>query len=143
MTGYPLAERLLAQCEPEPNSGCHLWIGTVTREGYGHIVCDGRTAIAHRVAYEQERGPIPHGLTLDHLCRNRRCVNPHHLEAVTMRENILRGDGLAAHNARKIHCGRCHSLEKSNGERRCPTCQVRWSREAYLRHRKPLPSKAA
>ena len=75
-------------------SGCWIWIGARTSGGYGHInLCNGSHRNAHIVIYEHERGPVPNGLELDHLCRVKECVNPDHLEAVTHRENCRRGDG--------------------------------------------------
>jgi HNH endonuclease len=68
---------------------CWPWGGTIQSKGYGLV--GGR--LVHRVVYELVRGPIPAGLTIDHLCRNRRCANPSHLEAVTMQENYRRGEG--------------------------------------------------
>lgn len=72
------------------SSGCWLWDGHLGRNGYGSIHVDRRPRYAHRVVWELERGPIPAGLTLDHLCRVRRCVNPDHLEPVSSAENIRR-----------------------------------------------------
>lgn len=71
--------------------GCWLWEGAL-RGGYGRVKLDGRTQAAHRASYELHVGPIPSGLVLDHLCRNRSCVNPAHLEPVTTEENIRRGE---------------------------------------------------
>src|SRR5207245_6492477 len=68
---------------------CWPWRGTIQSKGYGHL--NGR--LVHRIVYELVHGPIPAGLTIDHLCRNRRCANPSHLEAVTMKENYDRGEG--------------------------------------------------
>ena len=82
--------RFWSYATPEQNSGCWLWLGATTDNGYGSFWADGRSHRAHRFAYAQFVGPIPSGLTLDHLCRNRICVNPKHLEPVTDRENILR-----------------------------------------------------
>lgn len=98
--------------------------------GYGRFSVAHRKSIpAHRFAYESVVGPIPDGLTLDHLCRNRACVNPAHLEPVTMRVNTLRGIGPSAQNAVKTHCGAGHELTgdnvsvSANGWRRCRVCQ--------------------
>ena len=75
----------------EPNSGYWLWGGTTINSGYGMINRDGKKWLAHRVAYELEKGPIPSGLVIDHLCRVRLCVNPAHLEAVPQSVNVRRG----------------------------------------------------
>ena len=88
----PLEERMWRFIVPEPMSGCWLWTGTRSG-GYGRIGAGGRTGVtlwAHRVVYEALRGPIPAGLTIDHLCRLRICVNPWHLEPVTRQENGAR-----------------------------------------------------
>ncbi len=75
----------------EPNSGCFLWIGRLDRYGYGKKWHLGKSRSAYRLFYESENGKIPDGMTVDHLCRTRSCVNVKHLEVVTMRENTLRG----------------------------------------------------
>jgi hypothetical protein len=77
----------------EWSPGCWLWKQSTTTTGYGRYRVSGRNDPAHRVAYEYAVGPIPEGLVLDHLCRNKRCVNPAHLEPVTQHENILRAWG--------------------------------------------------
>lgn len=93
--------------------GCWNWIGA-TLEGYGTF----HARRAHRMAYEMLVGPIPGGLHLDHLCRNRACVNPAHLEPVTLAENIRRGE-----RAMKTTCPRGHPYDVfRRGERKCSIC---------------------
>ncbi len=75
----------------DSSTGCHLWQGACSWNGYPRIKRDNRLQWAHRWYYEQEKGPIPEGLDLDHLCRTPRCVNPDHLEPVTKAENQRRG----------------------------------------------------
>ncbi len=86
------------------DTGCWLWTGPLTRKGYGRFKVADKPIQAHRWAYAYLRGPIPEGLTIDHLCRMRHCVNPRHMEVVTSRENTLRGFGVAAQYARRAHC---------------------------------------
>ena len=109
------------------DNGCWEWTAAKTSEGYGAIGKGSReegTVLAHRVMYEALVGPIPNGLVIDHLCRNRGCVNPTHMEPVTTRENILRGEGLTAQQARRTHCpaGHSYASKNSRGDRICLTC---------------------
>lgn len=107
--------------------GCVFWTAATDGKGYG-LFWDGRLVRAHRWAYEYFKGPIPEGLQLDHLCRNRNCVNPAHLEPVTQRENLLRGTTLSAANFAKTHCPQGHPYSganlyvKPNGGRDCRKC---------------------
>lgn len=84
---------------------CILHGGRLDRDGYGRV---GRDALAHRVAWEAKNGPIPRGLTIDHLCYVRQCVNPDHMEIVTSRENTQRG------KARQTHCIHGHEFTPEN-----------------------------
>ncbi len=88
-----LAERLWAGALAD-GTGCWVWQRGLNKQGgtgYGHIRSGEKRLLTHRVAYELVKGPIPDGLQIDHLCRNRRCINPDHLEAVTNQENCQRG----------------------------------------------------
>lgn len=114
------------------SDGCWEWRGPVSPDGYGRTTVDGVRWFTHRYAYTVQRGEIPAGLVIDHLCRNRRCCNPDHLEPVTARENILRGVGVSALNAAKTHCGRGHLLDEANvyvppknpTQRHCRACKA-------------------
>lgn len=130
----PLEERFEAYILPEPNSGCWLWIGGITSSGYGAFWRNGKTVLAHRVCYEIHKGQVPRELTLDHLCRNTACVNPDHLEAVTIKENTARGISPPAKNVKKTHCHRGHEFTDENTHlqvgkdgitrRRCRVCSA-------------------
>lgn len=121
---------------------CMEWPTAPDKDGYRRIYPGGRGSVpqmAHRYVYEMLRGAIPDGFTLDHLCRNRACVEVTHLEPVTARENTARGNSPTAVNARKTHCTQGHPLEDGNlvprkdGNRRCLTChreyQRKWARK--------------
>lgn len=110
---------------------CIIWNGpTFSTHGntYGRLP-GKRLVLAHRVAYERRYGKIPKGLVIDHLCRNGLCVNPLHLEAVSNIENVMRGEGAPAKNARKTHCHKGHEFTKKNthvspqNRRICKTCR--------------------
>ena len=112
---------------------CWLWLGAKKTNGYGRIR-NGRDIYVHRFAYELLVGTIPKGLTIDHLCRNRACVNPAHLEAITNKDNILRGKGLSAREAQRTHCPYGHPYDLFNTyhyrrggqeQRQCRQCHNR------------------
>jgi hypothetical protein len=108
---------------PELGS-CWLWIAGSSQNGYGLFWWDGSMKYAHRVAFEQLVGSVPAGLDLDHLCRVRDCVRPAHLEPVTRRENLVRGNGFIARQARQTTCRRGHDFDTVDtlGRRVCRTC---------------------
>ena len=115
---------------------CWIWIGSkFTHSGYGRFKAQGRDTAAHIFSWEIAHGPVPVGLELDHLCRNRICVNPGHLEPVTHRENELRGETIMARNFNKTHCDHGHELSgrnlfiRRNGRRRCQECERIYQRK--------------
>lgn len=122
---------------------CWEWIGQVSNYGYGQFTDNysQKKWMAHRFAYTMLVGPIPDGLVIDHLCRQRACVNPAHLEPVTHRVNAIRGNGCSGLNYRKTHCKHGHLFDAQNthittdGFRRCRTCIRRWAENARLRKR--------
>lgn len=129
-------------------NGCWQWIGYISKEGYARIkISHTQVYGAHRIAYDLFVGPVPTGLEIDHLCRNRACVNPAHLEAVSHRTNMLRGEGVGAENARKTHCIHGHEFTVENtyfrpdGKRDCRAC-IRARVGSYQR-RKVISSGAA
>lgn len=127
-------------------TACRMFLGYIGKGGYGRKSRNGRLYMAHRLSYESAKGQIPVGLQIDHLCRNRACVNPEHLEPVTCKENTYRGFSPSMENAMKTHCIRGHPFSGANliiwpsdpKKRVCATCcAARWrAREARRPPRK-------
>jgi hypothetical protein len=125
-------------------AGCWLWQRRRIAKGYGQVWVPGvGNRFAHRVFYEHLVGPIPDGLTIDHLCRVTACCRPDHLEPVTSRLNTLRGATVTADNAQRTHCLRGHQLAGDNlvaahtrrGWRECATCHRQRDAERTAAHR--------
>lgn len=143
-----VADRLRAKIAVAP-SGCWMWQGRKTSNGYGRITVDGKTRPAHRVAYELLRGPIPDwpDAHLDHLCRTPACVNPAHLEPVTAYENVIvRSRSPWAMKAKATHCIHGHPFDERNtryrlnGTRQCRRCAADESRRRWWKNQgRPIP----
>ena len=136
-----LLDELLAFADVGPPEDCWNWQARKNVDGYGKVSLFGRDWLAHRLVYEAMRGDVPDDLTCDHLCRNRACVNPYHIELVDPVANVMRGEGFGARNARKTHCGNGHPFNEQNtymhrGRRHCRSC----NREGKGRHRHRLAS---
>lgn len=118
----------------EKTDSCWNWLGGKTA-GYGRIKIKNKCVYAHRFSYSLLKGKLDPNLTIDHLCRNRACVNPDHLEQVTMKINVLRGIGASAINAKKTHCKKGHEYTKENtyvyenNWRMCKTCTKLYYKE--------------
>lgn len=147
-------ERLCERVVVDLATGCWEWTGQKGPNGYGKIGVgqrskgEKRTIYTHRLAFESVRGQIPEGMDLDHLCRNRGCCNPDHLEPVTRRENTRRGIGpalLGALNGSKTHCKHGHEFTPENtiirrtGGRRCRTCERQRRSETEMRKSPKAP----
>ncbi len=135
----------------DSGSGCWLWTAALFYHGYGTFSYEGRNQRAHRVSYLLFKGPIPDGLEIDHTCHNgsgcpgghncfhRRCVNPHHLEVVTHKINVERGEA-GDYQVRKTHCPQGHPYLGDNlrtyqdGSRACKICQ----RAGDIKHRQRI-----
>ena len=120
---------LLFYVDKQSQLPCWIWIGAITHNGYPKATFNYETCLVHQVIYKHFKGPIPEGLEIDHVCRNKLCVNPEHLEAITHKENVAR------YAATITHCKKGHPLSGDNlyltpDERRnCKTCR----REAVKR----------
>lgn len=140
-TKLSLEERFTAKVDTSGGpDACWPWTATLINTGYGRIWIAGSHYLAHRVAYELWRGPIPDGLDIDHICHDprtcaggdacphRRCVNPAHLEIVPHRVNLLRGNTIVARNAAKAQCLNGHEFTIVNTR-----IGFNWDRRSYYR----------
>lgn len=141
----PVTERIMAKVAHQDNTTmddpCWVFTGTRTPGGYGRIGVGSKAAgtdYTHRVMYRELVGQIPSGYQIDHLCRNRACCNPSHLEAVTRQENISRGEG-GKHTRERTRCPQGHEYNDANtyvwnGMRYCRTCHNAHSRNSRLKN---------
>ena len=136
----PIIERFLSKIRILEN-GCWKWEGWKNRNGYGQISLKGKGILTHRFIFEYYHGDINPKLTIDHLCNNTSCANPKHLKEATYKENILRGNGLAALNSRKTHCKQGHEFTPENiyitpiNGRSCRTCENTRKRNRYQQNK--------
>ena len=128
---------------PKP---CREWQRGTFNSGYGRVWYQSTWHLVHRLLYETFVGPIPEGKELDHICQNKLCCEPTHLEPVSHRENVRRGDSVPAWNARKTHCSRGHLFDEANTRYRsginrvCRKCHVEKVTESRRQKRKANPS---
>lgn len=143
----PAIERFLLKINVV-ESGCWEWTASTDTSGYAQLKLNLKSRSAHRFIYEYYHGEIDPKLTIDHLCRNRKCVNINHLEQVTNKENILRGISFTAVNSRKTHCMHGHEFTEENtwyaenGGRDCRTCNKINSHQFFKKHRERINLKA-
>jgi hypothetical protein len=121
----------------EKTSSCWVWKNAKDKDGYGIFWDQTKIIKAHRFSYQLFKDKIPQGLQINHLCKNTSCVNPNHLEVVSCRENLMKGDTIAKQNAEKTHCKRGHEFNNKNtrffkNERYCLPCHQELQRQYYI-----------
>lgn len=137
--GFTLWQRFIAKVRPTPN-GCWEWMGARIPNGYGVIQANGRTEKAHRVGVQLSGRTIPDGDEVDHLCRNRACVNPWHLDVVSPRINVRRMNLALNVGSAKTHCPQGHpysgdNLDERDGRRYCRECSRQYVRNWHAKQR--------
>ena len=121
------------------DNGCWIWqLGRTGKYGYKWDRERKKQVYAHRWYWEQVNGPIPDGLTIDHVkerCHSKLCVNPNHLEAVTLQENLRRTDRRSGPTCKHGHDRATHTIIRNDGSMRCKACEKEWNRMGYLRRK--------
>lgn len=131
-----IEERFWSKVDKRASDECWSWTASLYRNGYGQFSDKTKKLLAHKWSYERFVGPVPDGKEIDHLCRNRRCVNPAHLEAVPHRVNMGRGETIAALAASRTHCPHGHPYDAENtdyekdGSRKCRMCRRKRDRDS-------------
>lgn len=147
----PVEDRFWEKVSGGDYTECWTWMASTKEGGYGQFNVQPEVVLAHRYAYISLVGDVPEGLELDHLCRNRACVNPWHLEPVTRSVNVVRGTAPTVTSARHRAVTACpyrHRYDEANtsvyqGRRRCKTCMRERARDAYARRRAQAMEAAA
>lgn len=152
-TTKTLADRFSTKYIIDQVSGCWNWTAS-KHLGYGQIGAGRRPSkplFAHRVSFELHKGPIPADLVVDHMCRNRACVNPDHLRLLTRGDNVLCGDTLSAANAAKMECINGHAFDvhgktNADGVRVCMECRrirdrARWPQRSAARSQQRMAAR--
>lgn len=135
----PLPDHIKQSIRVSDQSGCWLWQKSLSPDGYGWSSYKNKTYQAHRLVYLLLCGdPLP-GLVIDHLCRNRHCVNPAHMELVTPRENIRRSPIAPSGQEHCLKCGgEFHIIGKTKPQRRCVACAKEWKRQYNIKNRERI-----
>lgn len=138
--------KILKKILINPNTGCWEWQGYIDHDGYARTeVIGGKNKFVHRLSYEAFIESIPANMSIDHICRNKKCCNPKHLQILSIRENLLLGESPAAKNINKTHCKHGHIFDEENtrhirGERVCKTCSYETQKRYQLKKKMGIPT---
>lgn len=136
-SGLTKKETLLFHAVRNRKTGCWDWLGDMNQKGYGRLFYNGKKHSAHRVSFEMFNGPISEDLEIDHVCENRKCVNPAHLQQITHRQNIRNGRLMKSRRIPKTHCPQGHPYQGDNvlwtrgGYQYCRQCRRDYDKRIY------------